>query len=54
MRAAILGSDRRLAESLLGATHNICCAINVPEEQEDEEEEPEDETDDEEEEEDDR
>jgi hypothetical protein len=38
LRAAILGSDRRMLETLLGATHNTFCGINVPEDQEDEEE----------------
>jgi len=39
VRAAISGSDWRMLEALLGATHNIFCGINFPEEREDEEEE---------------
>ena len=39
VRAAILGGDRLLLESLVGANHNICCMINVPEEEEESEEE---------------
>jgi hypothetical protein len=39
VRAAISGSDRRMLEALVGATHNIFCGINVPEEPEEEDEE---------------
>jgi hypothetical protein len=35
-RAAILGGDRPLLELLAGASPNVCCMINVPEEEEDE------------------
>ncbi|MFL6604787.1 MAG: hypothetical protein ACJ8R9_26105 [Steroidobacteraceae bacterium] len=35
LRTAMLGSDGGRLESLMGATPNICCMINVPE-QEDE------------------
>ncbi len=53
-RAALLGTDQGALETLLGATHNICCMINHPEEEEQEpEEEEEDEHEDEEESEDD-
>ena len=41
-RAAILGGDQLLLESLVGARHNICCMINVPEEEEESEEEDDD------------
>ena len=41
-RAAILGGDQLLLESLVGASHNICCMINVPEEEEESEEEDDD------------
>ena len=41
-RAAILGGDQRLLESLVGASHNICCMINVPDEEEESEEEDDD------------
>jgi hypothetical protein len=41
-RAAILGGDRLLLESLVGASHNICCMINVPDEEEESEEEDDD------------
>lgn len=34
LRAAILGGDSRLLESLLGANPTICCMVNVPEEEE--------------------
>jgi hypothetical protein len=44
VRAAVLGADQGVLESLLGATHNICCMVNAPEE---EKEEPEEEEDDE-------
>jgi hypothetical protein len=47
LRAAILGEDRGLLESLVGANPNICCMINHPQEEEepreDEEEEEEEE-----------
>jgi hypothetical protein len=48
VRTAMLGADQGVLESLLGATHNICCMVNHPEEeqeepQEEEEEEHEDE-----------
>jgi len=36
VRTAMLGSDRGLLESLIGATPNICCMVNVPQEQDDE------------------
>jgi hypothetical protein len=39
VRAAILGGDQLLLESLVGASHNICCMINVPDEEEESEEE---------------
>ena len=39
VRAAIAGSDWRMLEALLGATHNTFCGINFPEEREEEEEE---------------
>ena len=39
VRAAISGSDWRMLEALVGATHNIFCGINVPEEQEEDDEE---------------
>jgi hypothetical protein len=42
VRAAILGGDQLLLESLVGANHNICCMINVPEEEEESEEEDDD------------
>jgi hypothetical protein len=54
LRAALLGEDAGLLESMLGATHNICCLVNHPEEeeqeQEDEEHEDEEESEDDEEE----
>jgi hypothetical protein len=34
VRAAILGEDRGLLESLVGASPNICCMVNHPEEEE--------------------
>ena len=40
-RAALLGTDQGALETLLGATHNICCMINHPEEEEQEPEEEE-------------
>jgi hypothetical protein len=46
-RAAILGGDQLLLESLVGASHNICCMINVPEEEEESEEEDDDDKEDE-------
>jgi hypothetical protein len=33
-RAAILGENRALLESLVGAGPNICCLVNHPEEEE--------------------
>jgi hypothetical protein len=39
VRAAISDSDWRMLETLLGATHNIFCGINFPEEREEEQEE---------------
>jgi hypothetical protein len=57
VRSAILGEDRGLLESLVGANPNICCMVNHPqeeeepredeEEDEDEEKEPEEEEDEE-------
>jgi hypothetical protein len=38
VRTALLGADQGVLESLLGATHNICCMINAPEEEEEEHE----------------
>jgi hypothetical protein len=43
VRAALLGSDQRLLESLVGATHPICCLIHPPEEEEEREDEHEEE-----------
>jgi hypothetical protein len=47
LRAAIMGEDRGLLESLVGANPNICCMINHPQEEEepreDEDEEEEEE-----------
>jgi hypothetical protein len=40
-RAVIMAGDQHLLESLIGAGHNICCMINVPEEEESEEEDDE-------------
>ena len=51
LQAAILDGDQSMLESLVGASHNICCMVNVPEEEEETEEEEEDEGDEEEEEE---
>jgi hypothetical protein len=42
-RAAILGEDRALLESLVGAGPNICCLINHPEEEEERREDDEEE-----------
>jgi hypothetical protein len=39
VRSAILEGDQRLLEVLVGAEHNICCMINVPEEEEEQEQE---------------
>jgi len=39
VRTAMLRADQGLLESLLGATHNICCMINAPEEEEEHEDE---------------
>ena len=36
LRAALLGQDADLLESLIGATHNICCLVNHTEEDEEE------------------
>jgi hypothetical protein len=33
LRAAILGGDQRLLESLVGASHPICCLIHVPDDE---------------------
>jgi hypothetical protein len=33
VRATLLGTDQGALESLLGATHNICCMVNHPEEE---------------------
>jgi len=41
LRAALLGEDAGLLESLVGATHNICCLVNHPEEEEEEREDEE-------------
>ncbi len=46
-RAAILEGDQLQLELLVGAGHNICCMINVPEEEEESEEEDEDKEDEE-------
>ncbi len=43
LRAAVLDPDSTLLESLLGANHNIFCAVNVPHEEEEEEREDEEE-----------
>ena len=40
--AAILDGDQLQLESLVGASHNICCMINVPDEEEESEEEDDD------------
>ncbi len=53
VRAAVLGADPVVLESVLGATHNICCMVNHPEEEEQEVPEEEEEHEDEEESEDD-
>jgi hypothetical protein len=53
VRTAMLGEDQGELESLLGATHNICCMVNHPEEEQEEPEEEEEEHEDEEESEDD-
>ena len=42
VRAALLDRDQHRLESLLGANHILCCAINAPEEEESEEEDDED------------
>lgn len=34
LRAALLGEDRRILESLLGAQANVCCVIHAPDEDE--------------------
>ena len=41
VRAAILAGNKLLLESLIGARHNVCSLINVPEEEEESEEEEE-------------
>lgn len=43
VRAAVLGADQGMLESLLGVTHNICCLINHPEEEQEKPEEEDDE-----------
>jgi hypothetical protein len=43
LRAAILGEDRGLLESMVGASANICCLINHPEEEEERREDDEEE-----------
>jgi hypothetical protein len=45
VQAAILGADRGLLESLVGAIPNICCLVNHPQEEEEEEGEEEEEDD---------
>lgn len=45
VRAALLGEDRGLLESLVGASHNICCMVNHPEEEQEEPSEDEEEGD---------
>jgi hypothetical protein len=42
VRTAMLMADQGALESLLGATHNICCMINAPEEEEEEHEDEDD------------
>lgn len=49
VRTAMLGADPGVLESLLGATHNICCMINAPEEEEEHEDEDDEKQDEEEE-----
>jgi hypothetical protein len=49
VRTAVLRADQGLLESLLGATHNICCMINAPEEEEEREDEDDEKQDEEEE-----
>lgn len=39
VRAAILAGNQLLLESLIGARHNVCTLVNVPEEEEESEEE---------------
>ena len=51
LRTAMLGEDQNALESLIGATHNICCLVNHPEEEEQGEEFEDDEDEDEDEEE---
>ena len=34
LQAAILGEDRALVESLVGASPNVCCMVNHPEDDE--------------------
>jgi hypothetical protein len=40
LRAAILEGNQRMLETLLGASSNVCCMVNVPIQQEDEDEKP--------------
>jgi hypothetical protein len=35
VRSAMLGSDRHSLEAVTGATANVCCMVNVPEDHED-------------------
>ena len=41
LQAAILDGDHHLLDSLVGATRNICCLVNVPDEEEETEEDEE-------------
>jgi hypothetical protein len=43
LRAAILGTDHRALEALVGAEPNVCCSVHREDEEEEEEEEPEEE-----------
>jgi hypothetical protein len=36
VRAAILGADSRSLESLMGASRNVCCIVQAPQDDEDE------------------
>ena len=49
LKAAILGTDQRELEALLGAVPNVCCAIYKEDEEEEEESEEDDEDEDDEE-----
>ena len=40
-QAAIIGADARLLETLLGATPNICCVVQAPQDDEPERDQPE-------------